>query len=87
MIRIVYGPRFFKSVRLLPTAQQRKLATLLEVFSHNPADRRLHAKHLAGELAGFHSFRITRDWRVMYQFLDPETVQLLLALHRKDAYR
>jgi len=87
MIRIVYGSRFLKSARLLPKAQQHKLAFLLTILKGDPFDKRLHVKRLAGELAGLHSFRITRDWRVMYQFLDAETVQLLYAVHRKDVYR
>lgn len=86
MIRVVYGPRFLKSVRALPKAQQKKLASLLVVLSRNPLDPRLHAKRLSGELAGFHSFRITRDWRVLYQFVDPTTIQLILAAHRREVY-
>ncbi|MBI2459523.1 MAG: type II toxin-antitoxin system RelE/ParE family toxin [Parcubacteria group bacterium] len=47
----------------------------------------LHAKRLSGKLAGLLSFRITRDWRVIFQFNDPETIQLLRVKHRKDVYR
>lgn len=38
-------------------------------------------------LAGLLAFRITRDWRVMFQFLDEATVQLLRVAHRSDIYR
>ncbi|MBI4143157.1 type II toxin-antitoxin system RelE/ParE family toxin [Candidatus Uhrbacteria bacterium] len=87
MIEIVYGERFLQSARELPGPQQRKLARLLETLHENPFHPLLHTKRLSGDLAGIHAFRITRDWRVMFQFNDPTTVQLLRVAHRKDIYR
>lgn len=87
MITLVYGERFLQSARVLPTPQQRKLARLLETLRENPFHPVLHSKRLSGELAGILAFRITRDWRVMFQFNDPTTIQLLRVVHRKDAYR
>ena len=86
-MRIVYGEGFLKSVAKLPLSQQRKLEQLLKVCSANPFDPRLHSKRLAGPLQGFLSFRITRDWRVLFQFVDADTIQLLRVAHRKDIYR
>ena len=87
MIALVYGERFLQSVRVLPAPQQKKLARLLEALRENPYYPLLHTKRLSGELAGILAFRITRDWRVMFQFNDPTTVQLLRVVHRRDAYR
>ena len=87
MIRIQYGRDFLRSAKELPKNIQVKLDGLLVLFAHNPYDSRLHTKKLHSELIGFLSFRITRDWRVMFQFLDPESVVLLRAKHRKDIYR
>jgi mRNA-degrading endonuclease RelE of RelBE toxin-antitoxin system len=53
----------------------------------NPYDSRLHAKHLSPPMTGLLSFRITRDWRVNFQFLDAETIFLVDVAHRKDIYR
>lgn len=36
---------------------------------------------------GFYSFRITRDWRVIFQFENPEVIKLIEMGHRKDIYR
>lgn len=86
MIRLVYGDSFLKSLKKLPPDQQRKTAQLLETVKIGPFQPLLHTKKLTGKLTGFLSFRITRDYRVIFRFLDPETIQLLRAMHRKDIY-
>jgi len=87
MIRVVYHRNFLESAKRLPKAQQSKLVKLIEILKENPFHPLLHTKRLTQELAGFLSFRITRDWRVVFQFLDPPTIQLLRVKHRRDAYR
>lgn len=47
----------------------------------------LHTKYLTGRLPGLLSFRITRDWRVIFKFNDAHTIQLIRVRHRKDIYR
>ena len=86
MIRVVYGAGFPGSAEKLPRKQQQKLAALIGLLQHNPFHPKLHTKQLVGDLSGFYSFRITRDWRVVFQFHDPETIQLLRVRHRKDVY-
>ncbi|MDO8622385.1 MAG: type II toxin-antitoxin system RelE/ParE family toxin [bacterium] len=87
MIELVYGERFLQSARTLPAPQRRKLARLLETLRENPFHPLLHTKRLSGDLAGIHAFRITRDWRVIFQFNDPAAIQLLRVAHRRDVYR
>lgn len=86
MIQIAYHRNFLKSAKKLPKTQQQKLAQLLAVLATNPFHNSLHTKRLTGDLAGLLSFRITRDWRVIFQFSDPQTIQLLRVKHRKDVY-
>lgn len=71
----------------MPVTQQQKLAKLLEHLVENPYHPLLHTKHLSGELVGLLSFRITRDWRVIFHFIDAGTIQLLRAGNRKNIYR
>lgn len=87
MVVITYGSHFLKLVKKLELKNQNKLATLLEMLATNPYDTRLHTKHLAAPLVGILSFRITRDWRVTFHFVDAVTVRLLEVKHRKDIYR
>ena len=72
MVRVVYGKNFLKSTGSLP--------------QEKPFHPFLHTKYLTGGLAGLLSFRITRDWRVIFQFISPDTIQLLRVKHRKDIY-
>lgn len=87
MIALRYHENFLVSAKQLPKDYQDKLARLLSLLQENPFHPLLHTKRLSGKLAGFLSFRITRDWRVIFQFSDPKTVQLLRVRNRKNAYR
>ncbi len=87
MIQLVYHQNFLKSAKELPKFQQEKLAKLFKILQNNPFYPLLHTKRLSGELSGLFSFRITRDWRVIFQFIEPEIIQLLRVKHRKDIYR
>lgn len=82
-----YSDRFLKNARDLPKIQKRKLARLLEILQGNPYHPLLHTKPLAGELAGLYSFRITRDWRVIFRFESPTEIVLIDVGNRKDIYR
>ena len=87
MIQIVYNKHFVKSAKKLPTNLQVKLAKQLELLQQNPFHPLLHTKPLTGPLAGFYSFRITRDWRVIFQFLEQNAIKLIEVAHRKEIYR
>lgn len=86
-MQVIYHSNFLKSAKKLPKPQQEKLSCLVEVLQNNPYPSSLHTKRLAENLAGLLSFKITRDWRVIFQFLDQNTIQLLRVKHRKDIYR
>lgn len=80
---IVYGGGFLKDARALPKPTQKKLAALLELLLHDAFEPRLHTKPLSPPLHGKYSFRITRDWRVIFEFIAPHTIYLL-AIDRRD---
>lgn len=87
MIELLYGPRFWKQAGSLPKAQQEKLSRLIPLLIANPFDSRLHTGHLKAPLQGIYAFRITRDWRATFRFVNQTTVRLLEVKHRKDIYR
>lgn len=87
MISLTYSKRFLKSAGKLPKGLQVKLAKQLELLEQNPFYRLLHTKPLIGQLVGFYSFRITRDWRVIFRFENPKVIKLIEVGHRKDIYR
>ena len=88
MIRVVYSVNFLKSAHKLPTRKLKiKLANLITLLQKNPFNYSLHTKYLGGKLAGLLSFRITRNWRVIFKFIEPDLVQLIMADNRKNIYR
>ena len=87
MVTLVYSKYFLSQAKKLPKPQQEKLAELLDLLSSNPFHSKLHTKHLTGKLSGLFSFRITRDWRVIFQFLSAEKIKLINIGHRKEIYK
>ncbi len=87
MINIIYGKKFYKSTQILTPKNREKLLDLILILSENPRDSRLHAKLLSGGLLGLYSFRIIRDWRVVFKFNSAQEIQLLLVGDRKDIYK
>ena len=87
MVKIVHGSHFAKSVRMLPESIKTKLSKLLVILERDPFHPLLHTKNLSGQIAGFMSFRITRDWRGIFRFLEPDSIQLIEAAHRRGIYK
>ena len=87
MIQIIYGQHFLKSAKKLPIKIQDKLARQINLLQKNPFHPLLHTKSLTSSLSGFYSFRITRDWRVIFQFREAEIINLIEVAHRKDIYK
>ena len=84
---LVYHLRFSKSAEVLSHKHLAKLGVLIERLREDPYDPLLHTKHLSEPFIGMLSFRISRDWRVAFKFLDDKTIQLIRVKHRKDIYR
>lgn len=87
MISIRYSKYFLRQANKLPKEQQNKLANLLSLLQKDPFYPQLHSKNLTGRLSGLYSFRITREYRVIFKFNSPTEVQLIDVSHRKDIYR
>ena len=87
MIKIANGSVFVKSARKLPEKLKIKLANSITLLQNNPFNQSLHTKYLSGKLAGLLSFRITREWRVIFKFVESDLIQLVEVANRKDIYR
>lgn len=84
---VQYDRKFLKQVGKLPARYQELLARKLELLQQNPFDTRLHTKQLSTPLEGVFSFRITRDYRVLFRFVDADHLFVFSVKHRKDVYR
>jgi mRNA-degrading endonuclease RelE of RelBE toxin-antitoxin system len=87
MIKINYQDGFVKEFKKLPLEIKQKAFELEGIFSENPFHPLLHAKKLQGKLSSFFSFRITREYRIIYRFASKDEVDFLAVKHRKDIYK
>ncbi len=87
MIEVRYHREFIKEFNQLPLAQKKKLAHLEGVFRNSPFDSRLHGKKLSGKLAEYFSFRVTRDYRVIFRLVSIGFADFISVRHRKEIYR
>ena len=86
-VALVYTRTFLRDTACLPHDIRAKLLVQVEYFRSNPKDTRLHCKKLHGRLEGLESFRITRNYRVLYRRQQQMTYLLLAVDDRKDVYR
>lgn len=84
-MEVVYDKAFLKAAKKLPESVLQQLSELLVLLQANPFHPLLHTKYLKGRLAGLMSFRVTRDFRVIFSFRD-NSVYLLEIGDRKDVY-
>lgn len=82
-----FESRFLKSAESLPEATQEKLSDLLVLLESDPFHSLLHSKRLKGALSNTYSFRVQRDWRVIFCFDASNVIRILDVEHRKDIYR
>ena len=87
MKQVVYSKQFLKASLKLPKDIQKKLDALIGVLAGDPFHPLLHSKPLMGRLSQAYSFRVTREWRVIFVFEQGEVIRLLKVGHRKDIYR
>lgn len=85
-MKIVYAKEFVKEFHKLPDSVQRLYRKQETLFQDDWRDSRLQVKKLIHHPFPF-SFRITRAYRVLFLFTDPETVLFATIGHRKEIYK
>lgn len=86
-MKLSFSKRFEKSARKLPITEQKKLAQLLSILQTSLDNPELHLKKLQPPLNDYFSFRINREYRVLFRFISPDEILLTKVGHRKDIYR
>lgn len=87
MYTLVFGNNFLASARKLEKRVRAQLQKCLKIFCKEPFHPMLHTKPLTGKLAGFYSFRVSNDFRTIFQFAQDKAIILLRVKHRKDVYK
>ena len=86
MYRILFTEKSIKSLRKLPQSIQNKTDLLIDILVIDYRDNRLKTKKLNTTVALF-SFRISQDYRAIFEFIDSQTIKVLDVRHRKDIYK
>ncbi|MCK6462717.1 MAG: type II toxin-antitoxin system mRNA interferase toxin, RelE/StbE family [Candidatus Pacebacteria bacterium] len=74
-MKIIYLPRFSREYKKLPADVQDLAERKEKVFRKDPFDPKLKTHKLHGELIGFWSFSINYDYRIIFEFLNKNTVR------------
>lgn len=85
-MKIVYAQEFQKQLKKLPVDIQAMYHRQEDIFHANWRDTRLHIKKLIDQPFPF-SFRITRNYRVLFAFVKTGTALFATIGNRKDVYR
>lgn len=84
-MKIIYAGEFVKAFKKLPVNVQKLYRKQESIFQKNWKDPRLHTKKLIGHASPF-SFRVTREYRVLFSFIDKDTVLMATIGHRSQIY-
>jgi len=83
-MKIFYSQRFGKDLVSFPAGIKRIYKKQENIFLVNWKDTRLHTKGVVG--ASLFSFRVTRNYRVLFRFISNDSVLFAAIGHRKDVY-
>lgn len=86
MFHIEYHKIFVKKFKKLPQHIKEKAVELEEIFRNNPFAPILKTKPLKGDLSHLYSFRITREYRIIFAIVAHEFVVFYNVGHRKNIY-
>jgi len=85
MFQITLSVTFVKHFKILPRVIQVKTDDLVSLLAIDFRDTRLHSKKLRLE-DDIYSFKVGRDYRVLFMFMSGAEIKLLDIRHRKDIY-
>ncbi len=83
---VFYGSGFESSARKLEKKLKNQLVKQIDFLESDPFHSKLHTKPLTGELSGFYSFRIGRDYRVIFFFKEKAEIHLVKVAKRDEIY-
>ena len=73
-MRIFYSSKFAREYRKLPLRIKKIAERKEQIFRKDPFDPQLKTHKLKGSLKGFLSFSIDRKYRIIFEFINRNTV-------------
>ena len=71
------SPRFTRAYQRLPRAIQEDFKTKIQIFIKDPRHPALNTHKLKGRLQACLAFRLLHGYRVLFEFVSTDTVNLL----------
>lgn len=75
-MKIFYSPKFISQYKKLPKQLKFEVAGREKTFFKNPFDPRLKTHKLTGKLKGLWAYSIDRKHRIIFEFVDKNTIRL-----------
>lgn len=85
-MRVLYAPTFLRMLKSLPPDLQEEAIEALDAFTGFGQHARLKIHKLKGRLAGRFAFSINYRYRIVFQYLKPDTA-VMLAIGDHDVYK
>lgn len=86
MIKIYTTKTFDKLFKKLPSNIQRKAVLKTKIFRRNPFLPTLRTEKLTPKRYNVYSFRIDLDYRIVFTFLNAETIEFRFIGHHNKIY-
>lgn len=86
MQKVFFTEKSIKSFKKLPKPIQNKIELLIGVLSIDYRDNRLKTKKL-NTVEPLFSFRVSKDYRAIFEFINGSNIKILDIKHRKDIYK
>ena len=86
MYKILFTNASIKSLQKLPKSIQEKTDSLVDILVIDYRDSRLKTKKL-NTVQSLFAFRVSQDYRAIFEFVDSQTIKILNIKHRKDIYK
>lgn len=87
MIEIFFTEEFEKQYKKLPLRIKKKAEKKETIFRQNPFCSSLHTEKLEPRSKEVWSFRIDREYRVIFKYIDSNKVIFLICGHHNWIYR
>ena len=87
MIKILLSEEFDGSLEKLPKHIRRKAVKRVKIFQENPFHPGLRAEKINPPQLNIWSFRIDRNYRILFRFVESNIALFILADHHKNIYR
>ena len=87
MIKILLSEEFDDSLAKLPKHIQLKAIRRTKLFQANPFHPGLNTEKINPPQLNIWSFRIDRNYRILFRFVGSDTALFILADHHKNIYR